>query len=69
MLNPDPSANRISPYNFTRDGGSFNELTQTLIDAGFGRSALNRTELARVLAADRMNRRRWIIWLQTSTPY
>jgi pimeloyl-ACP methyl ester carboxylesterase len=35
MLNPDPSANRISPYNFTRDGGSFNELTQTLIDAGF----------------------------------
>ena len=68
-LNPGRSANSTSPDKFTRDGGSFNELTQTLIDAGFGRSALNRTELARVLAADRMQRRRWIIWLQTSTPY
>jgi hypothetical protein len=32
-LNPGRSANSTSPHKFTREGGSFNELTQTLIDA------------------------------------
>jgi hypothetical protein len=55
---------------WARPASDFDELTQTLIDAGFRTiGALNRAELTRVLAAARMQQRRWMIWLQTSTPY